>query len=217
MESSNFKKIQNEMIMFETQSNKFIQKKNYYAIWLNVINFKCDDFDYLCDISKNLLIKNSNHQPLLTYAHNNSICLLYSCVNEESSHYKNGNQYKIISEYVSFLVKKTKRNVTCKIVEYETKTEILTYFTWKVYKNFLKKILLLSEGKIDKADLKNKTNFELKNKLSDLNVNLDEVKTEKKFGIFFKLKKISDEVIIYEMSELFDTRDIQKYNSYFFG
>lgn len=220
MSISNVKKIRNEMTDLEKDSDRCISSYNYYILILSVGTLEESNVktsSELHEISKKLLTKNIYHQPLVSYVFLNNIYLVYSCVDESSEHYKNGSHHKIISEYVSSISMGLKKRVYGSIVELETKTSVATYFTWKIHSNSLEYMAKVSKKKISSNDTKNKTLGELIITLQENGVEWNDLESCDKYGTFYKLKKKKGKIIIVELSEFFDSRDMKKYISFIFG
>lgn len=203
------KKVQNDMEMIEMESDRHIEQTKYYLIHLHDSNL---DSESVKVYGKTLLANNQEHIPLAVYIFDTHIYLIFSCVDPESKHYQNGSQQKIISEYVSYAsLKLNSANISCKIVEFATQTQVITYFTWKIYNNSKNYISSLLKKEIDK------TIMESIEELKKNGIIWDEILPENKYGSFYKLKKMNDKIYISTLSEYFDANNFQKYINYIFG
>jgi hypothetical protein len=220
MSISNVKKVYSEMTMIESNSDYCIPYNKYYILNLviksSTKNSSKDNKSNLHILAKKYLSRNLDHQPLVVYIFKNNISLIFSCSEENKQHYKNGSHHKIISEYVSIMSRDLKTDVYGSIVELETRTSVATYLIWKVHSNSLKYIIDSSNGTISTIDTTNKTLSELKEDLQNIDIILDDVPSQDKYGIFYKLKKKKTEVVIDFLSEFLDSRDIKKYINFIF-
>jgi len=223
------------MTILEKESDRYILFNDYYILILNIgeIFYKKSPTKSekrsplksessrplnVHDLAKKLLSRNTFHQPLATYVFGNSIFLVYSCVDEEQTHYKDGSHHKIISEYVSMLSIELKRTISGSIVELDTRTSVSTYFAWKIHSNSLEFMVEVSKGQISLNDTKTKTMGELTIILQDNDVDWNSASlAPEKYGVFYKLKKKKGKVVIVDLSELFDSRDMKKYTNFIFG
>lgn len=220
MSISNVKKLRNEMTDLEKESDRYIPSYNYYILVLTIGTLGEADVktpSELHEISKKMLTRNIHHQPLVSYVFLNNIYLVYSCVDEEYEHYKNGSHHTIISEYVSSLSMELKKRVYGSIIELETKTSVATYFTWKIHSNSLGYMVKVSKKKITYNNTKNKTLGELIIILKENGIEWNDLESCDKYGTFYKLKKKKGKVVIVELSEFFDSRDMKKYINFIFG
>jgi hypothetical protein len=232
MSISNVKKVYSEMLKIEEDSNYCVPFHKYYILNLTVDLSSTKNKDTksknagkvssniqldLDSLAKKLLSRNIEHQPLSVYIFNNNISLIFSCSEENENHYKNGSYQKIISEYVSSLSRELNRNVDGSIVELESKTTVITYFIWKVHSNSFNYMIENSEGVVSINDTKAKTLGELINVLQTVNIIWDDVNSKDKYGIFYKLKKKKNTIIIDSLSEFLDSRNIKSYITFIFN
>src|SRR5690348_1229711 len=147
--TSNIKKLTNEMSLFEEQSDRYIPGDKYY-----VVNIICTTKDSLRKFSQTLLTHDL--QPLVSYLFGNSISLVYSSVGENQTHNLNGSHHKIISMFCSEITLNLKCPVKCSIVEFDTRTQVTSYFLWKVHNNSMTCLISKSKKKISAPDTKNK-------------------------------------------------------------
>jgi hypothetical protein len=229
MSISNVKKVYSEMTMLESESDYCIPFNKYYILNLTLEpstknnikelkqnKTKCIKKINLEDLAKKMLSRNMNHQPLSVYIFKNNISLIFSCLEENQNHYKNGSHHKIISEYVSVLSLELKSLINGSIVELDTRTSVIMYLIWKVHSNSLRCIVDKSEGTISINDTKIQTLGELKIRLNIVDVIWDDIDLTNRYGIFFKLKKKKNTIIIDSLSEFLDSRDIKKYTNFIF-
>ena len=202
------------MILIEQESDRYIPPHKYYILILTISDTKSLN---LREIAKKMLVKNISHQPLSAYVFENDIFLVYSCVDNEQNHYNGGSHHKIISEYVSGLTLQLKTKIEGKILEFDSKTSVITYFIWKIHSNSLKFMVDVSNDKISSGDTKTKTLGELTLSLQDLGIDWDNLDPVDKYGVSYKLKKKKGKIIVCQLSEFFDSRDMKKYLNFIFG
>lgn len=209
------KRIKNDMEDIEHDSDKFISSGKYYIIHISIPNYPPENMK---NFGKIFLTRNSEHQPLSTYIFENELYLIFSCYEEEKSHYLEGSHQEIISEYVSFISSETSSSeIKAHIVEFYTQTQIISYFIWKIYLNSRMYISKISDGKIDSNDIQSQTLNEITTLLGEYGVDWESLPNENKYGVFYKLKKSNEKYVISTLSEYFDARNNQKYLNYIFG
>jgi len=212
MTSSNVRKLQNEMVAIEEESDRFVPLDSYYCINITIPELDSDTND----LAIKFLTKNMKHQPLFTYSFDKTLLLFYSCMEEGKSHYLNGSHHSLISEYTSILVLETGKPVNCSIVEFDSRVCVSTYFLWKTHDNSKKCMVGSSDGKISFVDTKTKTSNELIDILKTLDITWEGIPTHVKFGTFYKLKKRKGKVVISKLSENFDSRENKRYSNFMF-
>jgi hypothetical protein len=181
-----------------------------------------DEEKELHSIAQELLSLNSEHQPLVTYAHDNEVLILFSCLADGEKHYLNGSHQLLCSEYCSIfynnLHSRGISKVICRTIEFSTQTKVFAYFSWVVYQCTLATIISLSKKQIKEKDTNSFPITELVDKLeTKCNVKWSKVDNSDKYGTFYKLKKKKSRLYISSMSEAFDARDDRKYITYLFG
>ena len=80
--SSNVKRLQNEIITIEENSDSFIPYDHYYIIKVDIISEDHSKVfhNLVKEISLKSLSDNVRHLPLLVYVFNNTVYILYSCL-----------------------------------------------------------------------------------------------------------------------------------------
>ena len=221
--ASTVKKLHNEICSFEENSDSYISYDKYYVIRVTVTyDDKIPDEDRdLHTIAQELLSLNSDHQPLVTYTHDNEVLLLFSCLTEGEKHYLGGSHQLLCSEYCSIFLDTfacSVRRANCRIIEFPTQTKVFAYFSWVVYQCTLSAIVSLSKNQIKEKDTCSFPITELVEKLeSKYNVKWSQVDNSIKYGTFYKLKKKKSKIYISSTSEALDAREDRKYISYLFG
>lgn len=238
MALSHLKRIENEICLLETESDKIIKSENYYIIRIKInmdipshevkesqsqdtilsesSSFEedenCDQEEIsIEDLSQKLLLGLPDHQPSIVYFRNCEIFLLFSCLDENKIHFLGGSHHKLCSKYCSYIcnIFNGKYCVECSIIEFDSQTKIFTYFLSKVHNFYFNFLVEISE--IDNAS-------ELS--ISELEKNID-VKNwvdPDKFGTFFKLNKgKKNSIYISSLSKLLSAKDIENYRKFLFS
>jgi hypothetical protein len=139
-------------------------------------------------------------------------------VEDDKEHNANGSQQRICSEIASFITKQYNRLLTCSIIEFNSRVQILVYFQVHVYEkmiNFTKDSL---GDKIKRKELSQLTIQETKDLFNrHCNKKWDEQEPMKRYGIFYKYKTDGDTEKFLTLSEFIDIRCMEKYNDYIFG
>jgi hypothetical protein len=190
------------MIKKEEESNKSIDKENYYTIVITFETLELNDNEKNIDDIINFIL-NDESKPLLCYYYRNTnsetyeLIILYSSISEINNHHLNGSYCLICSYFACILSKNFNISSNVKIVEFNTKIEIITYFIYKVTENFnsfisfhLSKLYENSaKDKKSKIDIDNDQTFEEKIQIiKKINENeWNAIKEEFKYGIFIKL------------------------------
>ena len=218
MTTSNIRRLRNEMHLLERESDKYIPYDMYYIV--KIIGDTVDS-GVVEKWGKNFLTKNVIHQPLISYIFQTKISmeifLVYSCLEEGEKHYLQGSHSKIISQYVSLLSQELGVDIRVSIIEFETRTQVLMYFSYLVHQNSQTAMIIASRNGISAADIRNHTQQELLGKLRDIEVDWSSLPGPEKYGMFYKLKKRQGKVVIASMSEVFDARNTKKYSVFIFG
>jgi hypothetical protein len=222
--ASNVKRLHNEIISLEENSDSYIACDKYYVIRVTVsynpdISDKDKDLD---TIAQELLSLNSEHQPLVVYTHDNEVLLLFSCLSEGEKHYLGGSHQLLCSEYCSTFYNNLPQThiskLACRIVEFSTQTKVFAYFSWVVYQCTLSAIVRLSNKQIKEKDTSSFPITELVEKLeTKCNVKWSKVDNSVKYGTFYKLKKKKSKLYISSTSEALVAREDRKYIEYLFG
>nr|QBK86651.1 MAG: hypothetical protein LCMAC102_04470 [Marseillevirus LCMAC102] len=211
------KRLHNEMILLEEQCDRYISYEKYYVINIEIIQGDISS-EEIQKWSKTFLTSNRN-RPIAVYIYQLTISLIFSCLEENESHYLQGSHQNIISDYTSIVTNmiQTESNVKCNIVEFDTQTQIFTYFLWKVYCNSRNCINKISPNNIKLTYIKSLTLSELINMLKDLGIDYSNLPSMERYGIFFKLKRKKNKIVVVSLSEEFDARDTRKYTNFIFG
>lgn len=218
MATSNIKRLRNEMRMLEDESDRYIPFDLYY-----IVKIQCETSNTQAaeKWGKNFLTRNPSHQPLVSYIFKTEssveIVLVYSCLEESEEHWNDGSHSEIVSHYSSLLSRELRSKVNVKIVEFETRTHVLTYLSWLIHENSRVSMVLSSANEVTASDIRSHTHQELLEKLDSVGVDWEAFEPSEKYGTFYKLKKRKGKVVIASMSEAFDARDTRKYSAFVFG
>lgn len=207
-------KMKNDMEVIEKESDRYIEPSNYYILHLQEINALPQYFEKIKTFGKSLLTRNNLHIPLCVYIFENHIYAVFSCTdNLESPHYLDGSHHSILSEYASILsVSMGASSIKCNIIQFLSQTQIVSYFTWKIYTHSKNYILQRLQKKSDE------TITELVQELRiSKNVEWEELSSDERYGTFYKLKKQNEKLVISTLSEYMDASKFQKYIQYIFG
>ncbi len=222
--TSNVKRLHNEIVSLEESSDFCIHHDKYYIIRITILYHQsvAEEKKDLHTITQELLSLNSEHQPLITYTHDNEVFMLFSCLSEGEKHYLNGSQQLLCSEYCSIFYNNSPltgfSKVICRIIEFSTQTKVFAYFSWVVYQCTLATIISLSRKRITEKDTSTFPITELVEMLeTKCNIKWSKEDSSDKYGTFYKLKKKKSKLYISSMSEAFDAREDRKYIAYLFG
>lgn len=128
-------------------------------------------------------------------------------------HFQNGSSQLIVSWYVSYYSRLFESNVIAKVIEMDTKVQVLSYFYLSMNINMTSSLIGVSKGKIKEHDIEACTIDECLDRLSSKQrVSWEKMENSNKFGINYKF---SGEKLI-SLAEMIDFRNIDKYISYFF-
>lgn len=208
--TSNSKKLNNEMLLLEKQSDRTIKNEKYYIIFLRF----AEGTEGLVNIAKDLL-RDKTNQPFVIYLYDNEIMLLFSC-RENQEHFLHGSYQALISYYTLLGYKKSGTDLNVKIIEMDTRTQIYTYISWKIYTNSLSTIAKLSNILTTK-DVNNKTQQELLDTLKTEDIIWHDVPKHDKYGTLYKLQTKKNKLVILSLSDAFNVKDEQKYKEFIFN
>lgn len=211
-------KMKNDMEVIENESDRYIDPSNYYILHIQELNSLSQNFAGINEkikiFGKSLLTRNNLHIPLCVYIFENHIYAVFSCTDiAETAHYLGGSHHSILSEYVSIASDSLKScNIKCNIIQFLSQTQIVSYFTWKIYTYSKNYILELLQKQSDE------TITELIQELRIAkNIEWEELSSDERYGTFYKLKKQNEKVVISTLSEYMDASKFQKYIQYIFG
>ncbi len=170
--ASSTKSLQNDILSYESASDKKIVPEMYYIISLRIGDSedgvvkqaeKCKNGSI--SLIKKLIKKSFGEDgtPLVAYSYGCTIYFLFSSLDISKQHFMDGSHHKICSFYASTLSREYDISVTCSIVELDTRTKVIVYFQTKVYENTRETIIKLMP-KSEKID-ENLSMFEMLEKL----------------------------------------------------
>lgn len=206
--ASSSKRFEKVVETLERNSDRLIPRSCYYAVLImGDVELKT-----LRLWGRTFLSKNRANLPLFTYTTMGCLTLLFP--QAEDSHYLGGGHHSIISSYVTAVLSLSPSiNVRCSIVEFASKTQVFTYFTYKVWcslKAFYSQYLSSSQ-------VRSLTNGEMTKELKKQGVDADAVHNSDKYGIFYRLIAEGDKIKVASMYEAIDARNGAKYLSFMFG
>ena len=210
---SSVKRLNNEMFEIENQSDKYISPTNYYILSISY----SEDTDINIRTKAEELLKSRMNQPLCVYYFHKTLLLIFSCQEENESHYLNGSYTLIISYYSTTLSLNVNNNVICKIIEFETRNKLLSYICWKVRWNYTLLLESKSEYEINQKDIYNYTLKEICDYLKDLGFDINDCDEEEKYGVLIKLVyDDKGDIVIESISEEIDYLKFKKYYNFIF-
>ena len=230
---THIKHLQNEMNELESINDNNIGRDKYYVITIDLPSHLGGETDSrnttetlsneIHNYAQHLLCQTDN-QPNAVYIFGKSISMIFAPT-EQKELFLGGSHQKLSSHYGSLLCSWLYNSnldcgemvCHCKIIEVETKAKIFTYFSWKIFSNSQKVMKELSNGKITNNIILRQTKMELKKILEDEGIDWDKIKSHEKYGTMYSLKKKRAGVVIATLSEVFDARDVKKYESFIFG
>lgn len=217
MSISNTRRLYNNISELRDKSDHKINPQHYYVVELK-LSLDNDDNSKLIATAKAFLKKRITHLPIIAYVFQHNLILLYSSLEKDTeTHYKNGSHQHICSEFVSILSREYDCMVECSIVEFESKTQILTYFHCMIFQNTIQCAVNVSSHTISKKEAQTLTSQELHELLETrTGINWDDVSSPQKHGTFYKYITDGNKEKFSTLSEFIDFRDIKKYETYLF-
>jgi hypothetical protein len=207
MTTSFTKKFEMDIKFLKKQSDMMISPDKFY-----LINIKLNT-DVPESAVKDFLYSEEN-QPSVIYIHRDTLWLIFSCLQEGETHFEEGSHQKITSRYFNTffnLYQSVPKMIS--IVEFETQTQLISYFLWEIYQNSKQFIIDLSEGEITETDMIYNTSFEIFKKLKS-KVVWDDLSKSERYGTFYKLRKAKSGIKVVSFSESHDSRHVKKYSNF---
>lgn len=206
---SSERKIFTEIAECEENSDRKIPASMYYVV--KVRSDREDSCELLTSIGKKWLRK-LDPPPLILYVFRSEAYLLFSSRDEEEEHYAKGSHQALCSKYSATLArKKIPGTIRCSIVEFETRTQILTYFQYKVFEYTKVALGLASEGQISCARVPLSEGLEMLESTSP--GQWDKLSDGDKYGTFYKYVDRRYQTL----SEPIDIRESARYLTFLFG
>lgn len=217
MSFSSVKGLQNEMKNLEDESSLFVTPDKFYIVKIQIYeNFA---FSRIRSLGEQFLMC-SDPQPLCVHIFSNEILLLFSCVEEPQQHFCEGDVLAIISHFVCETLKefiKELPKINAKVVQFKTQTQVFAYLTYSIFQHSQNLMIKISEGKITQNELQFLTELELINIINkNSGIKWQNLENAEKYGILLRLRIKKGELIVNQMSEMFDARESAKYLKFIF-
>lgn len=215
--ASSSKRLQNDVLNYESASDRKIEKNMYYIVCILLENKTSGP-----PLIKKLIKQNfeGDNLPLVGYIYFDYIYLLFSSLEDtDGEHFNDGSHHKICSYFSSTIARSQNMNVKCSIVELDSRMKVLVYFQTKIYENAKESIFSLL-GNVKKKEFDTLSMFEMIERLKKKSISWDDIPSIERFGTFYKYVPSLDSKNggkLSTLSELLDIREIEKYNSYLFG
>ena len=214
MEVSAVKRFTNEINDLIENCDNFIDNENYYIVWTTV---SVESPQKLNDKAKEMLKDNIN-QPLASYIFfsqkESHLLLIFPC-RENEHHFLWGRQSEIISWYCSEFALYLGKKVKVRTIEFNSKNKIILFLSWFVYA-CSRESMYDNFGKlVTKNEIKNLTFSELQQKIGP--ENWEKLSSNQKYGVFYKLQKKNNKIVVVSLSEYIDTQNEKKYITFIFG
>jgi len=233
MASSSTRRLQNDVIQYEDSSDRKILPNLYYVVRILMKPFIPRDDSRSkenCAIAAKILAKSlsrtkagNDGKPLAVYCYESEVYLLFSSLGVETAeHNLKGSHHGICSFYASLAAREhLTLDVTCSIVEMDSRTKVLIYFQTKIHENVKRTVIALSNDKLSKKDIEHLTLGETLDMLSKVSGASTDVWKDTppatKFGIFYKSVVTSEGKEKYAiLSEKIDLNNMEKCSSYLF-
>jgi len=190
MSVSYIRKLQNEIALYEENSDRKIPSESYYVVVVAIDGMTGKKTDALTKYAEEILTVVEGSSPTLIYVYPPSIYYLYSSVDEKSEHVHGGSHHGICSEFSSIASIITGIPSLTYLVELETKSQVVAYFCLKSFENTRNSIVVLSKEKVTRKDVTQYTlgeSIELFDKKSGSN--WDKISSKERFGVFIKGKE----------------------------
>ncbi len=212
---SNLKKLKSELESMEITSDACIPQENHYIILIRPTDLT--KMGQLQKLASKELLQGKNQfnttKPLITYYYDGKVTVAYSCSNNKP-HHLNGSYCKLLSTWCSTLAIIFQCTVNCNIVQFETRTRLLTYLMHQAYENLSNTFIILGRGLISSADVSSLTEVEIKDKLKNIGVDWKGIPLKDKYGVFYK---VGNKGIIEKKSLRPSISNIETYRDIVFG
>lgn len=191
MAVSYIKKLQNEIALYEENSDRIIPPENYYVVVITIQNNAATLFgkkvDMFTKYAEEIASVTETTRPSVIYVYPPHIYYLYSSVDEKSEHRHNGSQQEICSEFSSVASIILSTPVTTRIVELETKSQVQAYFCLKNFENTRNSLVLLSKEKLSRKDVSQYTLQECIELFDKKTGSVwEKIPHKERFGVFIK-------------------------------
>lgn len=210
---SELSQLQNEILLLESQSDRYVPYDKYYAL---EVSFPREiPIETIQNIGKKYVVDTDN-QPLFTYSYGHKVLLFFSSL-YEGKHYLSGSHQRLCSEYAA----KTSKNLesdlstTCKLVEFESRNRVYTYLIWKNVEAHFG--CIAHRLGISFSESFKKTLQESKDLLKESGIDVEQIPKFEKFGAIYRLREKKGKVSVCSLSTFLDSRKKNKHMEYLFG
>lgn len=214
MSVSYIKKLQNEIVLYEDESDRKVPNESYYVLVVAVEGMTGKKIDTLIKYAEEVLTVVEGSSPTLIYVYPPYVYYLYSSVDDKSEHVHGGSHQAICSEFSSIMsIISGGVPSSTQLIELETKSKVMAYFCFKNFEHTRNSIVALSKEKVTRKDVAQYTlseSIELFDKKSGSN--WDKISPKERFGVFIKGKESSRK---YSSNSL-DFKDIDALMSFLF-
>jgi hypothetical protein len=213
---SSLQRVTNDIALCEQSSDHKVKREHYFIVKIELLDESKDMSDFA---KKDIIAKHTMGENVVcVYVYRNTIYILFSST-DTKPHYLDGSHQDLCSHYASNASIFMKCHTRCNVIEFESRTKILIYFQTKVFENTKNSIRRLSKITIDKKETSSLTRKELIEALEKRSsIKWDQAQPADRFGIFYKYQVFPDGTRKFStISEVFDTKSMDKYSSYIFG
>ena len=211
MASSSTRRIQNDVTFYEDSSDHKIASNLYYVV--RIVSTGDLTVDLAKTVAKSLAktVAGEDGKPLAVYSCDREIYLLFSSLEKNVSHNLKGSHHGICSFYASKMSRELDTDISCSIIELDSRTKVIVYFQTKIYENVKRKLLKMSKT-LQKKDSETLTFSEMVKEVPKW----DNVPVHDKFGVFYKHVSVGGKEKYSILSEMVDLQSMDKYVSYIF-
>ena len=214
--ASSSKRLQNDVLSYETASDRKIASNMYYIV---CIHLESDSEGP--SLVKKLIREDFEEDgtPLAAYTYFNDVYLVFSSLEDTAGeHYLGGSHHKICSYFASTISRSKDMDVVCSIVELDSRTKVIVYFQTKIYENAKNSIFSRLKGKIKRKEFDSLSMFEMLELLKKKSITWTDIPPIERFGMFYKYVQGEEgKGKLSTLSELIDIREIGKYTAYLFN
>lgn len=209
---SSSKRLQNDIIVHEENSDRCVPNNSYFIICLRS---SPEESPNLNTLTKKLI---KDPKILVAYVYDRTSYLVFSAI-EEGEHYLSGKHHALISKYTSLAVLELGCEVETQLIELDNKTKVVVYLYSQICENMKLTAMKVSKGVIDKKILSQLSFNEIKKELSDRSIIWDSIPGEERYGTIYKYIEGGNGVKpkYQAMSEMINLNNLSKYTDYIFS